>query len=157
MAPPRKGPRLYFDKARERWVIREDKRFVRTRYREHQIDLAKVALNRFIRTRPWRLERTIYFVTCDAPDFPVKIGMSGNVEERLRDIRTSLPFEPVLLASFEGTSKDERAAHNRFAELRIKGEWFRRSPELMAYIAELSVPSACLQAETVCELEDVTL
>jgi hypothetical protein len=157
MPQVRKGPRLWLDKGRGCWVIREDNRFVRTRYREHQIDLAKVALNRFIRTRPWRLERTIYFVTCDAPDFPVKIGMSGNVEERLRDIRTSLPFEPVLLASFEGTSKDERAAHNRFAELRIKGEWFRRSPELMAYIAELSVPSACLQAETVCELEDVTL
>jgi hypothetical protein len=156
MPQVRKGPRLWLDKGRGCWVIREDRKFVRTRYREHQIDLAKVALNRFIRTRKWRIERTIYFVTCDAPDFPIKIGMAGDVTERLRDIRTSLPFEPILLASYPGTSKDERAIQKRFEALRIRGEWFRRENELLDYIASVSVPFACLQTEPACVLEEVS-
>ena len=143
MGQKRKGPRLYFDRNRERWVIREDDAFVRTRYRFEQEHLAKVALNRYIRTRPWRLERFIYFVTCDTSDFPVKIGMSGDLQERLRDLRTAMPFEPILLGSFPGTSKDESTIHKRFAELRLRGEWFSRSSGLMEYIAAVSVPIAC--------------
>lgn len=133
------GPRLYLDPKRRTWTIREGSTFKRTRYREHQLDLAKVALNRYIRTRPWRVERVIYFITCELADFPIKIGMSANMTERMRDIRTSLPFEPVLLGTTPGTSKTEREIHSRFEATRLRGEWFMRTPELLSYIEELKL------------------
>lgn len=159
MPRPRKPPRLYLDPERQRWVIRDGPKMKRTRYREHQIELATIALNRYIRTRAWRLERSIYFVTCDAPDFPIKIGMSGNVEERLRDIRTALPFEPVLMASFTGTSKDETAVHGRFAHLRLRGEWFRRDAALVDWIenAGWNVPQSAPKREPQMEAAALTL
>lgn len=147
MGRKRLGPRLYFDPARKRWTIREDHTFIRTRYREYQTDLARAALWRFIRRRNRRLlGRVVYFVTCEVDGFPIKIGMSLDLEERLRDLATSLPYPIKLLGAIPGTSATEAAIQRRWAALRLKGEWFQRTPELMAFISDeaiVYVPFAC--------------
>lgn len=68
---------------------------------------------------------------------PIKIGVSGGVKARVSALQTAVA-EPVrLLASIEGTRRDEEELHFRFQAHRLKGEWFRPVPELLAHIAVL--------------------
>lgn len=141
MGRPSLGARLYLDPNRRVWVLRCGPKFMRTGFQEHQEEAARAVLTRFINKKNPLRQRTIYFVTCDVTEFPIKIGMSSDLAERMRDIRTSLPYEPVLLASFAGTSRNESAIHKQFEQLRIRGEWFRRDPALLAYIEGIGANS----------------
>lgn len=138
-----KGARLYLDPKRREWILRDGTMFVRTGFKEAETDAAQGALNGYLKKKHYssrqRLRRDIYFVTCDVDGFPVKIGMSGDVTERMRDIRTALPYPVKLLGTFSGTSKDETAIQAKFRSFKLTGEWFQRTPELMAYIAEVCV------------------
>ena len=66
----------------------------------------------------------------------VKIGFSRNPETRLLQI----PHEEII-AMFPGTFKTERALHERFAHLRVTGEWFRSTPDLLAFTRALEAAS----------------
>jgi hypothetical protein len=73
----------------------------------------------------------VYFV--GASHF-VKIGFSRALDERLHKMRTDVPFEIEILHFEPGTAAEEKKLHRRFAAIRVRGEWFRRSPELLAFI-----------------------
>lgn len=65
----------------------------------------------------------------------VKIGWSGHVAGRMKEIQSLVPDELVLFASIGGLSRfDEARLHERFATYRTRGEWFRREGELAAWI-----------------------
>lgn len=68
----------------------------------------------------------------------VKIGTSTNVHARIAALRnmSSLPLE--LLAVAAGSYDEETAVHERFRHLRQHGEWFTATPELLAFIAEVT-------------------
>lgn len=57
-----------------------------------------------------------------------KIGFSGNPEYREKCLQSEEP-EVVLTHTFQGTMNDERELHIRYAEYRMRGEWFRLSDE----------------------------
>ena len=61
----------------------------------------------------------------------LKIGRSGKIEERARNLTASLPFEMVVLATFPGAGHLEEAVHAHLAPKRnedsIAREWFRVS------------------------------
>lgn len=67
----------------------------------------------------------------------VKIGFANNVAKRLSALQTSCPFELRLLASFQGKMKREREFHERFAALRMSGEWFRLEGEIKDFLESL--------------------
>jgi hypothetical protein len=54
-----------------------------------------------------------------------KIGRSTNMLSRLTDLQISCPTAMTLIAVIEGNAATERRLHERFAEKRIRGEWFR--------------------------------
>lgn len=67
----------------------------------------------------------------------VKIGVSTNVELRLNQLSTGCTEHGVLLRTIEGFSfKAEKWLHNHFKDLRVKGEWFTYSPDML----EITVP-----------------
>lgn len=72
--------------------------------------------------------RRIYFAERDGR---IKIGSSTNVAQRM------VALDASLLASMPGGVAAERRLHRRFADARIAGEWFRPTPELMSFIAEV--------------------
>lgn len=77
----------------------------------------------------------IYFVTADHPDFPIKIGfMEKKNDLRMRGLQTGCPYPLILLGTVTGTYQGERALHRQFGQHRLNGEWFQRTPELLAYI-----------------------
>lgn len=71
---------------------------------------------------------------------PVKIGYCGTGQEtnRLRMIQTHNPTPMRLTRVIKGDRADERALHQRFADLRIRGEWFYPAPELAALATAIS-------------------
>jgi len=60
-----------------------------------------------------------------------KIGRSCKIEERARNLTSSLPFDMVVLATFPGAGHLEEAVHDHLAARRNTDsnarEWFRVS------------------------------
>lgn len=83
--------------------------------------------------------RVVYFISA-SPNLRVgclvKIGMASNARRRLAAIQVHHPKPLHLLATITGGRPLERDIHERFAESRTRGEWFRITPELKAYIKE---------------------
>jgi hypothetical protein len=52
------------------------------------------------------------------------------------------PHPLVILATVSGDMSIEKRLHQRFGMARHKGEWFRKSPLLLAFIGELKVGRA---------------
>lgn len=73
----------------------------------------------------------IYFIECDGY---VKIGYTTQLNRRVKSFATSNPHPVKLLASAPGNVEDEQELHKRFRELHHRGEWFRKTPELLAGI-----------------------
>jgi hypothetical protein len=62
----------------------------------------------------------------------VKIGYTArNPHRRLKQLQTGSSRRLYLLAAMPGTMADERALHERFASLRVSGEWFAIEPALL--------------------------
>lgn len=72
-----------------------------------------------------------YFIQADNGG-PIKIGRASNIRKRLASLQCSHSRMLVLLASMEGDHEAEM--HEKFAHLRIKGEWFRAEGELLDFL-----------------------
>ena len=77
----------------------------------------------------------VYFIRCGEA---VKIGRSVKPYERIAALSGANHQKMELLATMDGGGKEEKAMHRKFAASRIKGEWFRYSPELAKFIAGIS-------------------
>lgn len=84
----------------------------------------------------------VYFIRFG--DFgPIKIGKTcRDVRVRLSIIQLSCPEQLHLLATISepDESNCEESLHERFAHLRIRGEWFDSAPELTEFIAAHAEP-----------------
>ncbi|WP_457299143.1 GIY-YIG nuclease family protein [Phyllobacterium sp. P5_D12] len=96
---------------------------------------AELALSEYINNGVAEVQYFIYFVSAAAPGFPVKIGISQDRVARFFQLQNALPYDVDVLAIMP--TKDpllERRLHKRFKHLRLRGEWFERSQELLDYI-----------------------
>lgn len=78
----------------------------------------------------------IYFVQ-GISGGPIKIGWSKWVHQRLQDMQIGSPVPLKILATIPGSQPEERRVHKRFKGIRIRGEWFDPSPELLEFIGSL--------------------
>ena len=84
-----------------------------------------------------RARRWVYFIQAGDAG-AIKIGISRDVERRRGELQR-MEREPLhVRATIEGTVRDERDLHARFAAHRIHGEWFTPAPELLSHIAALN-------------------
>lgn len=82
----------------------------------------------------------VYFVRAAGLDL-IKIGWTGgHPAKRLRELSQASPVELAFEGVMLGTWQAEQALHLRFAHLRVRGEWFRAAPELVAFIGENAPP-----------------
>lgn len=78
----------------------------------------------------------VYFI--EMGDF-IKIGWSAWPPTRRENLQTANPYDLVMLGAFPGTPDNEQSLHRMFARFHRRGEWFRKSPTLLAYIAWLKI------------------
>lgn len=67
----------------------------------------------------------------------IKIGYSGDHEERRQNLQVATPDRLRLIATIPGTRAVEAALHKRFREHKITGDWYRLEGTLAEYVAEL--------------------
>lgn len=80
---------------------------------------------------------TVYYFLRHS-DNAVKIGFTEqHVETRMRQVAADGRWSLSLLAAEEGTRPREAELHRQFWSAHIGGEWFHRTPELMAHITKL--------------------
>lgn len=82
--------------------------------------------------------RWVYFIGDGAGH--VKIGFTTNVGARLVELQTGNAFPLRVLATFQGSCEIEHALHARFAEHRVRNEWFRLVPEIVDFIESIPNP-----------------
>ena len=82
---------------------------------------------------PPERESYVYFVQ-DGADGPIKIGYAVDVTKRIASLQTGHHRALRVLLTIPGGPKVERKMHNKFWRSRIRGEWFRPTPMLTAFI-----------------------
>jgi len=78
----------------------------------------------------------IYFIEALGQDL-IKIGHSYRIKKRLSALGAGPWQLDLLLAVRETETLTELVVHNMFYSTRVKGEWFKDTPELRTYIDEL--------------------
>jgi hypothetical protein len=79
----------------------------------------------------------VYFVGGEIG--PVKIGFTQQpIKERLKCIQNGSPVKLRVLATLAARRQKEGWYHRLFAASRLHGEWFERTPELLAEIERLN-------------------
>ncbi len=130
-----------------------DKAHARTMLAEMMQELA---INGGLNTRPKRghYNRITCFIYCiqilDGHINPIKVGITNNVNKRIKNMLTSTPYEIKLLASWVGGVQEERETHKLFVQHKIAREWFHPHPEIIEYVSRKNNPSA--RAELVTHL-----
>lgn len=78
----------------------------------------------------------IYFIK-DTKNNTIKIGITGNIKNRMSALQTSSPYKLELIKLIDGDINKEKELHLRFDKYRLSGEWFESSRELLEYIDSL--------------------
>lgn len=68
----------------------------------------------------------------------IKIGWSTNIRGRLETLQLGVPEALKLYGIITGERRTEPRLHRRFADHRLRGEWFRYEGELRAWIDDLA-------------------
>lgn len=68
----------------------------------------------------------------------IKIGWSRRVGARIAQLQTGSPEPVTLAATTTGGRAQERKLHERFAHLRVAGEWFQAGQELLDHIRSIT-------------------
>jgi hypothetical protein len=88
-------------------------------------------------SQPW----WIYFMQGDDGG-PIKIGRTRNLRYRLSELCGGYPFGELGYAGIlRGPAGLERELHSRFANLRIRFEWFRPETPLVDFVLSLAEPT----------------
>ena len=67
----------------------------------------------------------------------IKIGFTRDLARRHWELSNSLPHPVELLHDMPGSFDLETDLHRQFAHLRVRGEWFRKEPDLIEHIERL--------------------
>lgn len=73
----------------------------------------------------------IYVAECNGL---YKVGYSAKVTERMRSLQTANAHTVTLVGTIEGSLSDEAQWHWLLAKSRVRGEWFRLTPDEVALI-----------------------
>lgn len=70
----------------------------------------------------------------------IKLGFSEKPELRFNKIAADAPYPCQLLGYWPGSVAEELELHDKFRAIRVHGEWFAATTDLLAFIADVAVP-----------------
>lgn len=125
--------------------IREQGRIQAAKYRARNPQGYSATKARTVRKNKGDGLPRIYFV--QAASGPIKIGFTTKTpESRLSELQVGSFEELTLMGAMPGSQRQELEIHRRFEHLRIRGEWFRASPELSLFITTALSEGTCRSA-----------
>lgn len=77
----------------------------------------------------WQGKQVVYMIAMAGSD-PIKVGVTGNLTNRLIGIQSSTPHKLEIVAVFEGDETCERHLHRELQDHHVSGEWFERDAVL---------------------------
>lgn len=83
---------------------------------------------------------------------PVKIGKADDVELRRADLQTGHHETLHIIRVIDTADHTEAALHRRFAQHRIRGEWFHFDPEMLTFVPPFASQRAVHQEGTVTDI-----
>lgn len=90
----------------------------------------------------WCFVKIIYFVQ-DTGGGEIKVGVARKrqLQKRIGKLQLGNPSELKLLGVIPARNAGElqRELHTTFSDAHIRGEWFRSTPDLLAYIRQRAV------------------
>lgn len=88
------------------------------------VEALEYIVNDMTKASDLKTEGWVYFIQCGEY---VKIGLSSNVESRLKALQSATPYPLKLLKKLPvpNMARAEARLHRHFASVRHKGEWFR--------------------------------
>src|SRR5205807_4039651 len=114
------------------WNIRDGRHEIGTALVEGQRIEAEAELQQYIVDNIGVSEETpvyIYAVSAKADNFPIKIGVTKDHRGRFGSLQNSLPYELDVLGIWKVRDYSaERLLHRKFEHIRLRGEWFERTP-----------------------------
>jgi hypothetical protein len=69
---------------------------------------------------------------------PIKIGRSVTPERRIVGLQIGSPVELEFIATWDERTQTEAAIHATFDAERIRGEWFRPTQRILAWLREIN-------------------
>jgi hypothetical protein len=81
---------------------------------------------------------TIYFALCGRE---VKIGYTRDLKARISALQTGNATPIEVLLAFDGPIAVEKYLHNRFDDLRIRGEWFTYGSAIRQWLRRPFLPA----------------
>lgn len=106
--------------------------YIRDNYAGRAVPMPRHIARELAEPRPG----TIYFITCDPEGFPIKIGYTTDLQYRMTQLQTALPYEIRILGTTPGTPERDRDIRTGFGHIWMRGDWFRRELELLEYIRD---------------------
>lgn len=85
----------------------------------------------------------VYFIQAElggAYIGPIKIGYTQKLRNRLISMKMDNFHELKILKIIEGDRNKEKEIHQKFAGIRIKGEWFKPDQSLLSYVSFIEEP-----------------
>lgn len=108
---------------------------------ERQRELDQLRLQELYEKRPevknGQTTGKVYFIVPNGRDV-VRICYSSRIEQRLANMQASNPDKLSIALEVDGTEALQTALNQRFADSRIRGEWYRLSLPIQQYITENS-------------------
>lgn len=80
----------------------------------------------------------LYFIEAVGTEY-IKIGRSADPDRRLAQLSTGSPTELKIIGRLGGGAEVEKELHAQFDHLRERGEWFKATPELTAFLTRSTV------------------
>lgn len=77
-------------------------------------------------------KRTWLYAFQAGDDGPIKIGTTCDPSVRLATLQTGNPYRLHPIACWRDHPEIERALHAEFADVRLEGEWFQPTADLLA-------------------------
>lgn len=84
------------------------------------------------------LQSHVYFVQDERTGL-IKIGTSGNIRERIRNLESKYKTKLKFMGRLNGRTETEKQLHKRFWQYHHSGEWFTPAQELLEFIENHAV------------------
>jgi len=76
----------------------------------------------------------------------IKIGYTKNVESRIKALQTASPHSLNVVLTMPGGLRKEAELHSLFSHLKVRGEWFNATSELLNFVRhKVGCSRSCLR------------